>query len=108
MRGIGEGKRGHHVGIANLYGAGCGKSYRLPYASVAVANCGTPIPAFSGDEGRAIETHDAAVFAGTAFHRLFLRISGMGRRRDPHGEHILSIGLYDIGDIKNATNECSL
>ncbi len=66
------------------------EGHGLPDSGVAVANAGNPVPAFGGDESRAVEAHDSAVFSGAAFDRLLLRNSGMRRRRDAHRQNICS------------------
>ena len=94
--------------ISDFHGVSCRKRDRLPDTGITVANRRNPIPAFGGDEGRAIETHDAAVFSWAGFDRLFLRNSGMRRRGDAHGEDIRFVRLDNVGHVEDAADECAL
>src|SRR6202011_3728162 len=107
VRCIGKWQRRHYLWVANLHVPGRSKNYRLPEAGVAVANSRNPIPAFRCHKGGAIQAHDPTVLAGTTFDGLLVRNSRMRRRRNPHRENILSIGVQNIGHVKSAANECS-
>src|SRR6202008_3396827 len=56
---------------------------------------------------RAIETHDAAVFARPGFDGLFLRNSGMRRREDAHRDDIRFVKLANVGHVEDAADKCA-
>src|SRR5579883_2544684 len=105
--GIRQRQGGDDLGIANLHCAGRGQGYRLPKTAVAITNRRYPVPPFGRDEGGAVQTHDAAILARSALHRLLVWNSRVRRGRDAHCEHVDFAGFQNLANVEYAANECA-
>ena len=107
-RRIGQGQIGDYLRIDNPHAVGEDKIDILPYSDVAVSNARHPVPSFRADEGRTVETHNASIGSGSGSKGLFVGNTGIGRRKDPHREYILSRSVDLPGHVECTSSECAV
>src|ERR1700690_2967308 len=104
---IGERQRRDDLRISDLHRTRRFQLDLLPDSRLAVADRGNPIPTLGSNKRRPIQTHDPAIFAGSAFDGLLLWNAGMRRRKNFNGQNVFAVFLRlpDSGDIEDAANE---
>ena len=75
-----------HQRIFHQHRAGRPQKHLLPNAAVAVANARNPVPADGAQKRRAIAGGNAAVEPQAIGNGVLIRISGVGLRRNAHGQ----------------------